>query len=312
MSLLCYNRERVGVDLRVGALVDVAERLHPQSSGDIDRHEGLHLIDYLVDSLSEGDDNPWRLDGAKVAVVAHFSSDADGQFVYGGDLTVSVVIKDGFEISDTGISSLDELTEFTAEQDGPARALAILDALTARLNIVLSHALRFARALSAQQRRAALPPPVRSSSASSKRIPGIAEIAAQSRREISRVDPLPTAATQGGQSSMPAWVGNRPTAEQLMTARVHAMRSSRTSIRLEVLARNRAWLTAGCPTTRVTSITPGAGSEHDTEILLSNGLRLLVNATGVLLTDTRGRLLHLLDEFNPDNGQPHLDLELRP
>ncbi|MGY2119538.1 hypothetical protein ACW9HR_37115 [Nocardia gipuzkoensis] len=71
-----------------------------------------------------------------------------------------------------------------------------------------------------------------------------------------------------------------------------------------------AWLRAGRPTVLVTSIRPSPVAEHDTEIELSNGLRLLATDGGVLVTTTDHRVLSFLDVIDPEHNHDHLDLAI--
>lgn len=313
MSLLFYNSQRIRLDVHNGGpIAEIADGLSCWRPGD--DHTGLALVYDLIQALPSGGFPLWWVDvaGIEVVVLAHFCADAEGAFVHNGELTLSIMINGAVEIAGTGISDLGELTEFTAEQDGPTRVLGVLDAVTDHLNAALTQALRFTPALTAHQRRSALPPPVARPQPTEDDVPSIDQIAAQSRREISCAFPLGTAGPLVVDPRMPPWIRRGASAEELMAARAEALQRDLTSIRLEVLARTRGWFDAGCPSIRIVSLTPGAGSEFDTEIVLSNGLRLLASPTGVLLSDTRGRLLYFLDLFNREEGQEILDLELSP
>ncbi|MEV0297111.1 hypothetical protein [Nocardia sp. NPDC050710] len=313
MPLLDYDRERVSAELRDGGeTAEIAERLAAwQPSDDATDSAGLAILYHLIEAV--GEFLLWRvdLDDVAVVVLAQFSCDSDGRLIYDGELTLSMMINSGFEVADTGIRSLAELTDFTADQDRAQRVLALLDAVTVRLEVVLADAMRFSRALTAHQRRAALRTPVPRPVAADGHVPTVEEIAAQIRREIAYGSGAASSAATATSAAMTGAVPVSPSAEQLITAREQALGRGRDSFLPQVHERNRGWRNEGCPAVVIESITPGGGGTHDTEVLLSNGLRLLAHEAGVLVADTAGRYLHFLDSVSPGADHDHLDLGLR-
>ncbi|MGY2116647.1 hypothetical protein ACW9HR_22305 [Nocardia gipuzkoensis] len=310
MPRLVYDRDRVTADIHNGGtMAKIAQRLQRWQTSDDDN--GLALLRAIIEATPSGHNSLWRLDVEDVdlVVLAAFSCDENGSLTYNGELTLTMLIDGRFEISDTGLGALGDLADLTAQPDGQQRLFTLLDAITAHLNAILTQVLRFSRK-EAQPRgilATRLPQPTPTLPAG-VHLPTIAEIAAQIRRDIAFGGDTATASPP----RIPPAAGFGANAEQLITARERTLGHSRGRFRLEVDELNRGWMKAGCPAIGVMSITPGAGSERDTEIVLSNGLRLLVNQTGVLLSDSCGRHLYFLDAINPEDGHDHLDLQLRP
>ncbi|WP_433206790.1 hypothetical protein ACQP1G_20700 [Nocardia sp. CA-107356] len=308
MPTLLYYRDRVTADLkRDGATADIAERLAQWQPTEDDN--GLRLVRDLVHT-APGGDALWRLDidNTDLVVSAAFSCDEDGLLTYNGELTLSMMIDARFEIADTGLAALEDLTDFTEQQDGQQRLFHLLDAITAHLNTVLSQVLRFSQPEANPRSEVATPQPP----SPGNPVPTFAEIAAQMRRDIAFVDLAGFPDSNSASPQLPLGVRSRASAEQLITLREKALGRGRDTFRQELDDLIGGWINAGCPAIAVESITPAGGAEHDTEIILSNGLRLLVNETGVQIADTRGRRLHFHEAIDTDGSHEHLDLEIRP
>ncbi|WP_433678753.1 hypothetical protein [Nocardia sp. CA-119907] len=310
MPTLLYYRDRVTADLkRDGATADIAERLDQWQPTEDDN--GLRLVRDLVHT-APGGDALWRLDidNTDLVVLAAFSCDEDGFVTYNGELTLSMMIDARFEIADTGLTALEDLTNFTEQQDGQQRLFHLLDAITAHLNTVLSRVLRFSQRDANPRRQVATPLPQPPSPGHS--VATVAEIAAQMLRDIAFVYLAGFPDSNSASPQLPLGVRSGPSAEQLITLREQALGRGRDTLRQELDDLMGGWINAGCPAIAVESITPARGAEHDTEIVLSNGLRFLVNETGVQVADTRGRRLHFLEVIDTDDSHEHLDLEIRP
>lgn len=304
MPTLLYYRDRVTADLkRDGVMADIAERLDRWQPTDDDN--GLSLVRDLVHT-APGGDALWRMDidNTDPVVPAAFSCDEDGFLTNNGELTLSMMIDARFEIANTGITALEDLTNFTEQQDRQQRLFHLLDAITAHLNTVLSQVLAFSQPEANPRSEVAnpqLPSP-------GNPVPTVADVAAQIRRDIAFEYLAGFPDSNSASPQLPLGGRSRPSAEQLITLREQALGRFRQG--LDDLM--DGWINAGGPAIAVESITPAGGTEHHTEIILSNGLRLLVNETDVQVADTRGRRLHFLETIDTDDSHDHLDLEIRP
>ncbi|MBF6341282.1 hypothetical protein IU450_36185 [Nocardia abscessus] len=143
MPELIYDRDRITAKLNNGGtMAEIAQRLEQWQP--TDNHNGLVFVRDLIDAAPC---DLWRLDIEDVALVvfAAFSCDEDGFLIHNGELTLSMMVDDLFQVSDPGLTSIHDLTDLTELQDGRQRLFALVDAITDRLNAVLTLLMRFSR-----------------------------------------------------------------------------------------------------------------------------------------------------------------------
>ncbi|MGF6884960.1 hypothetical protein ABIA39_003465 [Nocardia sp. GAS34] len=66
------------------------------------------------------------------------------------------------------------------------------------------------------------------------------------------------------------------------------------------------------PAVLVTGQRPGIAADHDTDIRLSNGLRIVASHDAFVLSTTDGRRLSFLDNVDIDDTHEFLDFTLDP
>ncbi|MGW5220956.1 hypothetical protein ACWEQA_24115 [Nocardia sp. NPDC004085] len=141
--------------------------------------------------------------------------------------------------------------------------------------------------------------------------PTISQITAQMHREIT--DHITAGTVPASVSNLPqlrCYLDVNALAREMTTEREQLTGQPVTEIVDTVGVLLDAWLRAGRPTVLVTSIRPSPLAEHDTEIELSNGIRILAAADGVLVTTIDHRVLSFLDVIDPDQDHDHLDLAI--